>query len=627
MRMAIALALAALASGSGLAQTTAQAADPNAAKITAVEAVLQRKDYAAARPMLTELAELGNAGAALTLAQLLDGGLGGPKDEPGAVRWLTLAAERGDERAMMPLAARYREGKGGVAQSDAQAVRWYEAVVAKGMWTAHYDLGTLAYERGNYAGAAARFEKGDADPGSQACRAMMYALGQYYSKDQAAAGRLIKRAMGGGGTLRQRAYPCMSRTANAGNAEAQYQLGIMMAEGSGGAKQDLVNGLEMLNKAAAQNHDGAVVKLGELYWTGKGVARDPARAYQYNLRAADAGNNAAAYYVGMQLAKGDGVVADRARAVKYFKVADWFEDAGYQRGLVLADSDPVAAAEAMSGACYDNTAPLEWLKSAAGRGMAAAQVQYGNLLSWGSCKLTKDDAAAAKWYQKAADQGYAPGQLALGEAYLEGHGVKQDKNRGLALIRVPADRGYADAQIALGEYWLQEANIAGLANDANRVAQARQTGRGWMEKAIAQGNVRAMKSMAEKASMSGAIYVGSLNGAYSGPTAELDPQGAAILRRSPALSPDGGAAWRQGIVTSHRLYPRHCHRLPGQSGARGDRFRGRPAELHRVFERGRDQRPCLFRAGHAVRKRPRRCGRSGPRLFLLRPRECPSGQA
>jgi TPR repeat protein len=51
--------------------------------------------------------------------------------------------------------------------------------------------------------------------------------------------------------------------ATEGDREAQYQLGCFYTAGQGHLKQDMEKAFEWLNKAAAQGHDGAKEKLAE----------------------------------------------------------------------------------------------------------------------------------------------------------------------------------------------------------------------------------------------------------------------------------------------------------------------------------------------------------------------------
>ena len=98
-------------------------------------------------------------------------------------------------------------------------------------------------------------------------------------------------ALGGGGGAP--ADPAKSREllakAAETNAEAQYQLGMMLADGTGGEKDD-VQARALFEKAAAQNHLGALERMGAFTQEGRGGPKDSAAAKAYYERAAALGD-------------------------------------------------------------------------------------------------------------------------------------------------------------------------------------------------------------------------------------------------------------------------------------------------------------------------------------------------
>lgn len=76
------------------------------------------------------------------------------------------------------------------------------------------------------------------------------------------------------------------------NAEAQYQLGMMLSEGEGGAQDD-VAARALFEKAAAQNHAGALERMGAFTQTGRGGPKDADAAKAYYERAAALGDESA----------------------------------------------------------------------------------------------------------------------------------------------------------------------------------------------------------------------------------------------------------------------------------------------------------------------------------------------
>ena len=69
-----------------------------------------------------------------------------------------------------------------------------------------------------------------------------------------------------------RARELLSKAAET-NAEAQYQLGMMLAEGTGGTKDDTA-ARALFEKAAVQNHPGALERMGAFAQSGRGGAKD-----------------------------------------------------------------------------------------------------------------------------------------------------------------------------------------------------------------------------------------------------------------------------------------------------------------------------------------------------------------
>src|SRR6201988_5055698 len=69
--------------------------------------------------------------------------------------------------------------------------------------------------------------------------------------------------------------------ADAGNARAQNNLGVMFENGKGVA-QDVATAVKWYRLAAAQGYGGAQYNLGLIYAIGRGgVPRDPLRAYMW----------------------------------------------------------------------------------------------------------------------------------------------------------------------------------------------------------------------------------------------------------------------------------------------------------------------------------------------------------
>ncbi|MGC2458637.1 MAG: tetratricopeptide repeat protein [Gallionellaceae bacterium] len=109
--------------------------------------------------------------------------------------------------------------------------------------------------------------------------------------------------------------------AEQGNAEAQYNLGMMYMRGIG-VSQDTKQAMELWTKAADQgNNANAQFNLGVLYRQGKGVPADDKRAVSYWAKAAEQGHIQAQLYVGIMYAQGAGTTQDKTQAYKWFSIA------------------------------------------------------------------------------------------------------------------------------------------------------------------------------------------------------------------------------------------------------------------------------------------------------------------
>ncbi len=81
----------------------------------------------------------------------------------------------------------------------------------------------------------------------------------------------------------------LTRAAEGNSADAQFQLGLMYANGVGGPKDD-VAARSWFEKAAAQNNPNALEWMGSFAASGRGGPRDIQAAKDYYGRAAALGD-------------------------------------------------------------------------------------------------------------------------------------------------------------------------------------------------------------------------------------------------------------------------------------------------------------------------------------------------
>jgi TPR repeat protein len=170
---------------------------------------------------------------------------------------------------------------------------------------AMYQLGRAYAAKGQTAEAVATWRKA-ADKGSTSAMVelgVLYGDGTGVARDEAQARKLFERAaqagnprgvsnlaaLGGGGAADPaRARALLSKAAET-NAEAQYQLGMMLAEGNGGTQDDAA-ARALFEKAAAQNHPAALERMGAFAQAGRGGPKDTEAAKGYYQRAAALGD-------------------------------------------------------------------------------------------------------------------------------------------------------------------------------------------------------------------------------------------------------------------------------------------------------------------------------------------------
>ncbi len=101
--------------------------------------------------------------------------------------------------------------------------------------------------------------------------------------------------------------------ANQGNAEAQYNLGVVYDKGLG-VPRDYTEAAKWFRKAAVQGNAGAQFALGFMYGHGEGVRQNYAEAVKWYRKAAEQGVARAQNNLGVMYGQGQGVARDLVRA-------------------------------------------------------------------------------------------------------------------------------------------------------------------------------------------------------------------------------------------------------------------------------------------------------------------------
>ena len=108
--------------------------------------------------------------------------------------------------------------------------------------------------------------------------------------------------------------------AEQGDAEAQFNLGLMYRKGLG-VPRHYAEAMKWYRKAAEQGDAQAQYNLGFMYDIGLGVPEDYAEAVKWFRKAAEQGNAKAQTYLGFMYHEGQGVTQDYVQAHMWYNLA------------------------------------------------------------------------------------------------------------------------------------------------------------------------------------------------------------------------------------------------------------------------------------------------------------------
>lgn len=428
-----------------------------------IEQAWQQGDFGFVRQGLKQLAEQdGTALAQYRYGRVLAMGRGGPKDLPGAVLWLSRAAEKNHAEAMSLLGRIYlsnisedQDTQTGLKRDPEKAAGLLTRAAALGNAEAQYYLSLLHTKA-----------EGVEEDTDAAFTWMLAAAQQQYAPAQFELSRYYSRGIG---TERneESAVDWLERAAENNHVEAQYFLAIAFETGRGVSQnlstaikwyrraaerglpiaqrnlgtyylkgedvaQNTEEGLRWLNAAAKAGDPGAMGNLGFAYANGLGVAQDDKAAAEWYARASEYGLGRAKVALGSFYQEGRGVEQDMGRAIALYRQALETPDAGLaaRRLARLAASGDlegrIAPQSAIPWALYaaeqGDEAAMNWLAEQAAAGIRDAQAGLAGL-------YLKDDATAAegaRLREQAARAGDAVAQARLGEMYMTGSHVDLD---------------------------------------------------------------------------------------------------------------------------------------------------------------------------------------------------------
>ena len=221
--------------------------------------------------------------------------------------------------------------------------------------------------------------------------------------------------------------------AEAGNLDAQTELGERYQGGYGGVRRDYGEAVRWYRRSADQGHALGQAFLGFMYSNGRGVQQDYGEAVRWYRRSAEQGHALGQSNLGSMYSTGRGVRQDAAEAARWYRrSADQGHSLGQSNlGVLYRDG---------RGVSQNDTEAVRWFRRSADQGRAGAQANLGWMYKNGR-GVVQDDAEAFRWFRRSAEQGNAYSQAELGSMYEDGRGVRRDRVEAVRWYRRAADQG------------------------------------------------------------------------------------------------------------------------------------------------------------------------------------------
>ena len=209
------------------------------------------------------------------------------------------------------------------------------------------------------------------------------------------------------------------KSARLGLPDAQYEVGLMYANGIGVA-QDFKQAIHWIRLSAERGHVPAQYLLATRYVSGVAIEKNEHQAFVWFLRAATQGHPKAYFRLG----KLHSAAHPEAAFSCFLKAAELgTPEAQFAVGQAFAKG---------LGVPKDLTQALHWYKESASQGVSAAQYALGDMYANGQ-GIEVDANAAFFWYRRAAVQRYAPAQVAMelldGDGMGRSHAHNQSRRR------------------------------------------------------------------------------------------------------------------------------------------------------------------------------------------------------
>lgn len=252
---------------------------------------------------------------------------------------------------------------------------------------------------------------------------------------------------------------CLATSCTQNRATIQYEKAMLYLDSLKNTDHyaRIDEAIDLLQKSAKAGNAKAQYELGNLYWTNQDslipIKIDTLMAIQWYEKSADQCYAQAQYSLAYIYENTSGNLKNNQRAFDLYKAAanQGLADALYRMGRIYqyGITDIVAK---------NDTIALKYYQQAADLACPAAMLNLGLLYYRGGDMLKADKHKTITLFQKAAELGYAEAQYRLGLSYMYGieGAVSKDSTKAIKWLKLAAQNNHIKACNELGDYYVRK---------------------------------------------------------------------------------------------------------------------------------------------------------------------------
>ncbi len=277
--------------------------------------------------------------------------------------------------------------------------------------------------------------------------------------------------------------------AEAQSGAAAYNVGVIYLDtaqysnltGLGSPKERHAQGIEWMNRAVSLGDTFALVYLGDLYKSGRGVVQDTSQSLDFYQRASDLENPEGLARLACCYRDGFGVNADVDREVDLLQ-------ASCSRGNSWACSQLGRYHSEEAGPCdLDEHEAMRYFESAADLGSTPELAWFGEAHAMGVHGFKRDFGKGLPFLDRAAKNGVARAKYVLAVLMARGDIVESDSHTAFNLCKEAAVAKEVDAQYMLGRMFERGDGVKRSTSEAIY----------WIKQAAENGHQQAGKKLNE----------------------------------------------------------------------------------------------------------------------------------